>query len=79
MQQKVSGAEKFFYKLNLIYRRFGPSRIFKFVFAKNRSKVKDSVRKLLSWDFDRVIMNHGEILSTNGKQAVERGFQELGF
>jgi len=33
-----------------------------------------SLRKILEWDFDRVIMSHGEILDHGGRAALAQAF-----
>jgi hypothetical protein len=75
MQQEPHGLIKMIFKWNLIYKRFGPSRIFGLVFANNRSRIKSSLEKVFEMDFDRVIMNHGEILHAGGKPAMQKGFE----
>ena len=78
MQMEVKGGMRFFFKLNRIYKRFGPSRIFRYVIVNEPKVATESVRELMHWDFDRVIMNHGEILNTGGKAAIQQGFAEVG-
>lgn len=34
----------------------------------------DSLRAIYSWDFDRLVMCHGNIIDTNGKQAFKKVF-----
>lgn len=79
MRIETKGAEKLLFKLNKIDHRFGPSRIFRLVFVNDKKAVEQSLRKVLAWDFDRVIMNHGEILETGGREALIEGFNELNF
>jgi hypothetical protein len=78
MQNEVSGALKVFFKLNRIYKRFGPSRIFRYGFVNQPKVAAESFHEMMHWDFDRVIMNHGEILNTGGKEALRKGFEEMG-
>jgi hypothetical protein len=44
---------------------------------KDRSGVERSIRKVLEWDFDRVIMAHGSIIETNGKSMLKAGYEWL--
>lgn len=41
---------------------------------RNRKAFRHSIQKVLSWDFDRVIPGHGEIIESGGKDAVIDGF-----
>lgn len=78
MQKEVSGILKLFFQLNRIYKRFGPSRIFRYGFVNHPKVAAESFHEIMHWDFDRVIMSHGEILNTGGKEALKKGFEEIG-
>lgn len=41
----------------------------------DRSAIQTSVQQILNWDFDRVIMAHGEILERDGKSEFRRGYE----
>jgi hypothetical protein len=75
---EVSGFEKFFFKWNKIDKRFGPSRIFKYFIVGDTGRVAQSLDHILHWNFDRVIMNHGNILDKGGRAALRKGFEEIG-
>ena len=53
------------------YNRPAVSRLFRLM-MKDKHKVKNSLKTILSWDFERVIMAHGEILEKDCKQICER-------
>jgi hypothetical protein len=38
--------------------------------VKDRPAVERSVERILAWDFDRVVMSHGEILETGGRETL---------
>lgn len=78
MRCEVKGLEKAFFRWNKIDHRFGPSRIFRRVFVNSPANVQKTLSRILQWDFERVIMNHGEILEQGGKNAVIQGFAEVG-
>jgi hypothetical protein len=78
VQQEVRGGEKAFLKWNRIYQRFGPSRIFRYIFVSDRTEAARSLEQLLAWDFERVIMNHGQILEVQGRQRLKNSFAEMG-
>ncbi|NMG21020.1 DUF4336 domain-containing protein [Brasilonema bromeliae] len=56
------------------YKVLSPSRLDKLA-TSDKEKVKDSVEKILRWDFNRVIMAHGSIIETNGKQKFKQGYE----
>ncbi|MGA8074831.1 MAG: DUF4336 domain-containing protein [Candidatus Acidiferrales bacterium] len=43
----------------------------------HRDLARQSLEKLLSWDFDKLIIAHGVCIETNAKAFVERAFQWL--
>lgn len=71
------GLTKRLMKWNRAVDRFGPTRSFYFFFAKNRKTLRQSIGKVLEWDFDRVIMSHGHILESGGRTALAEGFSGL--
>jgi len=43
----------------------------------NRNLVRRSLEKLLSWDFDKLIIAHGACIESNGKEYIKRAFSWL--
>ena len=39
---------------------------------------REEIKALADWDFDRIIMAHGDVLETGGKDALRNGFRWLG-
>lgn len=56
--------------------RFGPHRIVR-LGIRDRAAARRSLEQILGWDFDRVIVAHGEVLASGGKAAVMEGFAAL--
>lgn len=60
--------------LNGGYGRFGPSRVF-------RSTINDapafgrSLHEVARWDFDRVVVAHGDVLESDGHASFQRAFE----
>jgi hypothetical protein len=44
---------------------------------RDRAAARASVERLLAWDFDRLLLAHGEIVVTGGKEALRRAFAWL--
>jgi hypothetical protein len=57
--------------------RFGPHRLVRSM-IRDREAARRSVAQILAWDFDRVIVTHGEVLETGGPLALRAGFAWLG-
>jgi len=64
-------------RLTRAYDRFGPSRLAGF-FMKDKAAVKASVDRILQWDFERVIVAHGDVLESGGRQALRQSFAQIG-
>lgn len=73
MPEPDSVYETLFLWLNGAYKNFGPTRVFK-TFVKDKQAFQKSIEHLLRWDFETVIMSHGEILLQGGKQRFKDAF-----
>jgi hypothetical protein len=56
----------------------GMSRPFK-AGVKDEAAFKSSVATILSWDFDRVIVGHGEVIETDGHAKLRAALETAGF
>jgi glyoxylase-like metal-dependent hydrolase (beta-lactamase superfamily II) len=58
------------------YKTLSPSLLEK-VASTEKAKLKQSVQKILNWDFERVIMAHGSIIESQGKQKFKAGYESF--
>jgi len=65
-----------FMRFNGGFDRFGPTRICRSM-CKDRAAVRAGVEQLLAEDFDRVVVAHGQVLPSDGRQALRAGFDWL--
>lgn len=56
--------------------RFGPHRLVRLL-IRDRRAARVSIDRVLGWDFDRVIVSHGEVLERGGREHVAAGFAFL--
>lgn len=63
-------------KLNGAYGRLAPTWLIKFL-AKDRAALRAWRDRVLSWDFDRVVPCHGQVLETGGRDALRDAFAWL--
>jgi hypothetical protein len=56
---------------------FGPHRRVRRRAITDRDAARESVGRILEWDFDRVIMSHGEVLESGGRDRVRLAFSFL--
>jgi hypothetical protein len=55
---------------------FGPSHLWRLM-ARRKNLARHSLRRILQWDFDRIIVAHGEIVESGGRAVFEDGFRWL--
>jgi hypothetical protein len=56
--------------------RFGPHRILRAA-IRDRAAARRSLATILAWDFDRVVVTHGDVLEHGGREALRAGFAFL--
>jgi hypothetical protein len=56
------------------YGTFGPSWLCRNVYIGEKSAMRRSIDHLLTWDFDRVVLAHGEIVETGGREGLRSAF-----
>jgi hypothetical protein len=56
--------------------KFGPSRLFR-VTTRDKRTARASRERILRWDFERVIVAHGEVLESGGKAALQKALRWL--
>jgi hypothetical protein len=69
-------ATRLFMRVNGAYGRFGPTRLLR-TLVRDRPALRASVEKILAWDFERVVVTHGEVLERGGRDALRAGFAWL--
>lgn len=56
--------------------RFGPSRLARSM-IRDRAALRASVDRMLAWDFDRVVVTHGDVVETGGREVFREAFAFL--
>jgi hypothetical protein len=67
---------RFLMRLLRSYGRFGPSKLDPLL-IRDRSAARRSLERILEWDFDRVVVAHGDVLESGGREALRRGYSWL--
>jgi hypothetical protein len=63
-------------KLLRSYGRFGPSKLDPLL-IRDRVAARESLERILAWDFDRVVVAHGDVLESGGREALRTGYAWL--
>ena len=67
---------RFLMKLLRSYGRLAPSTLDPLL-IRDRRAARESLERILAWDFDRVIVAHGDVLESGGREALRRGYAWL--
>jgi hypothetical protein len=67
---------RFVKRLNGIHRRPGPFLPFRLGF-RDKAAAQASLERVLSWDFDRIVLCHGPIVESGGKAVLREAFSFL--
>lgn len=67
---------RLFMRFNGGFDRFGPTRICRSL-CNDRAAVRAAIDRVLAEDFDRVIVAHGRVLASGGREALRAGFAWL--
>lgn len=67
---------RLYLKAGGIYGKPGWSRFLRFLFRDHKA-VRESIDRLLKWDFDRAVIAHGEPFVSGAKAAVEQSYTWL--
>ena len=76
VQPEATNRARLFHWLVGATGHFGPHRLIRFG-IRDRAAARRSLDRILAWDFDRVVMSHGEVVSTGGHRLVEQAFAFL--
>jgi glyoxylase-like metal-dependent hydrolase (beta-lactamase superfamily II) len=58
------------------YGHFGPSTLDPWL-IRDRAAARASLERILAWDFDRIVMSHGEVVPTGGRELLADAFSFL--
>jgi hypothetical protein len=74
---ELRGIKRLLMALNGSVNRFGPSRLLRYVLLKDKEALAGSLRKIMAWDFDRIVMAHGHIVAAGGKARLLEAFRPI--
>lgn len=58
------------------YDRFGPSRLAR-ITMRDRKAVRRGIDRILEWDFERVLIAHGELVEKGGRELLRKSYSFL--
>ena len=63
-------------KLLRSYGRLGPSTLDPLL-IRDRRAARESLERILAWDFERVVVAHGDVLDSGGREVLRQGYSWL--
>lgn len=76
IRQSPSWLTRTYLKLCRTYGKLAPTLLLKSM-VKDRAALRASMDAVLGWDFERVVVCHGEVLERGGREALRDGFTWL--
>jgi hypothetical protein len=73
---RAAAPTRFLMRLLRSYGRFGPSKLDPLL-IRDRRAARESLERILAWDFDRVVVAHGDVLESGGREALRQGYAWL--
>jgi uncharacterized protein DUF4336 len=74
---QATGMTRWFFRVVGAEGRFGPHRLVRYLFIRDRAAARESVERILRWDFERVVVTHGDVLESGGRERVRAAFSFL--
>jgi len=69
-------ATRFFFKLNGVYDRVSPTILEKML-IRDRTAFRAGMERILAWPFERIIVGHGAVKESGGREELTRGYDWL--
>lgn len=63
-------------KLLRSYGKLGPTTLDPLL-IRDRDAARESLQRILAWDFDRIVVAHGDVLETGGHEILRKGYSWL--
>lgn len=69
---------RMFMRLNGALGTFGPTRFFRTMIVRDARALAASLRPVWAWDFDRIVVSHGDVREAGGKAALQAACARFG-
>lgn len=73
MREDPSAFARFIWRMMGAWNKFGPSRMERLL-CRDKAALGASLTAILAWDFDRVVVGHGDVLESGGKDGLATGY-----
>ena len=59
-----------------MWNRPGPAPEYRYAWG-DRARVREGMERILAWDFERVILSHGDVITGDGRRIVARAWRQV--
>ncbi len=74
--RNTKGWSKFLFSLYGVNERLATSKLYRSL-INDKQAFKSSIEKIMSWDFNKIVVSHGELIESDGKNAFRKSFDWL--
>lgn len=74
MQSASKRIERWYWQFSGVWRRFGPTHLVRRVLLSDAEVARAFVARVLAWDFDRIIVSHGNVVERDGHATFRDAF-----
>jgi hypothetical protein len=64
-------------RIGWIYGRPAFPHVLRYLFVKDNGKFREGIAKIAAWEFERIVVAHGSVTETHGKEAFESAYAWL--
>ena len=57
-----------------MFKKFGWSKFEKWLFIRDSELFAASIQKILCWDFEKIVLSHGQVIESNGRNLFKNAF-----
>jgi len=77
MQTASKRLDRWYWQMNGVWQRFGPTKLVHHVLLRDADLVRAFLARVLAWDFDRIVVAHGDVVERDGKRVLRDAFAWL--
>lgn len=76
LDHQCAGSARFLGRMNGTFGQLAPTRLERLM-MRDKAALRASVERILEWPFERVVMAHGSIVESGGREALAEGYAWL--
>jgi hypothetical protein len=74
MQSATNWIDQLYWRMSGVWHRFGPTLLVANVLLREPHLVRPFLERILAWDFDRIVVGHGDVVARDGHAIFAEAF-----